>query len=77
MITQGTFLEYITIAGEQLGYKTTITLFPDGNYDERDLKTSMRMRPVAKVTLTKALPHMNPLFRFIYLPDTNREPYSI
>ncbi|MNS41830.1 hypothetical protein D3C72_741930 [compost metagenome] len=76
MITQGTFLEYITIAGEQLGYKTTITLFPDGNYDERDLKTSMRMRPVAKVTLTKALPHMNPLFRFIYLPDTNREPYS-
>ncbi|GIP23598.1 hypothetical protein [Paenibacillus sp. J22TS3] len=76
MVSQGTFLEYIRIAGAELGYKTTIALFPEGEYDERDLKASMSAKPVAKITLAKAPPQENPLYPFMYLPDTNREPYE-
>lgn len=37
MVSQGTFLEYVRISGEKLGYKTEITLFPDGEYDEKNI----------------------------------------
>ena len=45
MITQGTFLEYVRVAGEKLGYKTDITLFPDGEYDEQNLEENMKNKP--------------------------------
>jgi len=38
---------------EHLGYSASFTLFPDGTYNEADLKTSMSQLPVAKVTLAK------------------------
>lgn len=76
MITQGTFLEYITIAGDQLGYKTDIELFPEGGYDEQNLDESMDITPVAKITLVRTEPLSTPLYDDMFLPDTNRAPYQ-
>jgi len=76
MITQGTFLEYVRVAGEQLGYQTDITLFPDGQYDEQNLTESMKNKPVAKIALTKAEPQKSPLYEYLFLPDTNRAAYQ-
>ncbi|WP_446897119.1 Acg family FMN-binding oxidoreductase [Clostridium sp. LBM24168] len=75
MITQGTFLEYVNVAGDELGYKTTMDLFPEGGYNEKELLKSMETKPVAKITLTKLSPRSNPLYNFIFLPDTNRMAY--
>ncbi|WP_410513575.1 hypothetical protein PaeBR_03750 [Paenibacillus sp. BR2-3] len=76
MISQGTFLEYVQVAGVELGYKTAIELFPDGNYDEQNLTESMDSKPVAKVTLISAEPVKSPLYSSMYLPDTNRAAYQ-
>lgn len=76
MITQGTFLEYMSIAGDKSGYKTDIKLFPQGGYDEKKLDESMNTVPVAKITLTKAAPQSAPLYDYMFLPDTNRAPYQ-
>lgn len=76
MITQGTFLEYIQIAGDKLGYKTDIELFSQGGYDENKLDESMNAIPVAKITLIKAAPQNAPLYDYMFLPDTNRAPYQ-
>lgn len=76
LVSQGTFLEYLTVAGEKLGYSTNIELFPDGNYDEQNLIMSMKTKPVAKITLENTKPKDNPLFDFMFLPDTNRAAYQ-
>ncbi|MBM7870933.1 hypothetical protein JOC70_002427 [Clostridium pascui] len=76
MITQGTFLEYVRVAGEKLGYETNIVLFPDGEYDEQNLAGSMNNKPVAKITLTKVEPKNSVLYDFMFLPDTNRAAYQ-
>lgn len=76
MITQGTFLEYVAIAGDKLGYKTTVKLFPEGDYDEQKLSESMKTKPIAKVTLTETKPIINPLYDYMFLPDTNRAAYQ-
>lgn len=76
MITQGTFLEYTSIAGDKSGYKMDVELFPQGDYDEQKLDESMNAKPVAKITLTKTIPQSAPLYDYIFLPDTNRAPYQ-
>jgi hypothetical protein len=76
MVTQGTFLEYVRVAGEKLGYKTDITLFPDGEYDEQKLAESLKNKPVAKITLKKGEPQNSPLYDYMFLPDTNRAAYQ-
>lgn len=76
MITQGTFLEYVKVAGNKLGYGTDIMLFPNGSYDEQKLTESMNNKPVAKITLTKVEPKSSPLYDFMFLPDTNRAAYQ-
>lgn len=76
MITQGAFLEYVRVAGDKLGYKTDITLFPDGAYDEQNLAESMKNKPVAKITLTKVEPQNSSLYDYMFLPDTNRVAYQ-
>jgi len=75
MITQGTFLEYVKIAGDESGYQTTIELFPEGTYNEQKLSESMKTKPVAKITLTKTNPQSDPLYDLMFLPDTNRAAY--
>ncbi len=76
MISQGTFLEYVAVAGEEEGYHADIRLFPDGTYDESSLSESMDSKPVAKITLTKAQPGNSVLYDALFLPDTNREAYQ-
>ncbi|QWU17697.1 Nitroreductase family protein [Paenibacillus sophorae] len=76
LVSQGTFLEYMRVAGEHLGYETEIKLFPDGEYDEQKLSESMDQKPVAQITLSKVQPQANPLYEFMFLPDTNRMAYQ-
>jgi hypothetical protein len=75
MVTQGTFLEYVSVAGQALGYPATIDLFPDGTFDEQHLAQSMTAKPVARITLGRAAAQKSPLFDAVYIPDTNREAY--
>lgn len=75
MISQGTFLEYIRTAAQKSGYEASITLFPDGAYDERELIKSMRTKPVAAVSLAEHAPFASPFYDYIFLPDTNRGAY--
>lgn len=76
MITQGTFLEYVNIAGYELGYQTAVELFPEDGYNEQKLLESMKAKPVAKITVTKGKPQGSPLYDFMFLPDTNRLAYQ-
>ena len=76
MISQGTFLEYVAVAGKKEGWGTKIKLFPDGGYDENNLAHNMDTLPVAKITLVKTQPQDTQLYDALYLPDTNREPYQ-
>lgn len=76
MITQGTFLEYVRVAGEKLGYNTDMVFFPDGEYDEQNLTESMNKKPVAKITLSKVEPKNSKLYDSMFLPDTNRAAYK-
>lgn len=75
MISEGTFLEYVEVAGEKDGLHTEISLFPNGAYDESNLVKSMDTKPVAKITLTKAKAQNSSLYDAMFLPDTNRETY--
>jgi hypothetical protein len=77
MISQGTFLEYVAVAGEKEGWQVDIKLFPDGDYDESQLAKSMDIKPVAKITLFKASAKNNSLYDAIFMPDTNREAYKV
>lgn len=72
--SQGTFLEYMNVAGSKLGYNVEINLFPEGEYN--NTKESIKSKPVAKVTLKKTETFDNPLYNSIFLPDTSRVHYT-
>ena len=76
MITQGTFLEYVNIAEDELGYQAAVELFPEGGYNEQKLSESMNTKPVAKITLTQDSPKNSSLYDYMFLPDTNRAAYE-
>lgn len=75
MISEGTFLDYVQVAGLALGYKVNLRLFPQGAYDESKLAESMDAKPVAQITLTPQAPQETPLYDALFLPDTNRGSY--
>ncbi|WP_324293175.1 Acg family FMN-binding oxidoreductase [Lacrimispora defluvii] len=77
MITQGTFLEYVRVAGEKEGFQTEIAIFPEGEYEENDILSSMNKKPVAKIILIPAQKKESPLYSGIYLADTNRGNYKM
>ncbi|MFT8318556.1 MAG: hypothetical protein ABF651_09870 [Sporolactobacillus sp.] len=77
MISQGTFLEYLSVAGAHAGYDVRIRLFPKGAYNEHQLKKSMAVRPVAKITLTKGITPGSKWYPYLFQPDTNRGPYAL
>jgi hypothetical protein len=77
MITQGTFLEYVRVAGEKEGFHADIAMFPEGEYEEGDILSSMDQKPVAKITLLPAKPEESPLYNGMYLADTNRGNYKL
>ena len=76
MITQGTFLEYVRVAGEKEGFHADIAVFPEGEYEEGDLLSSMDKKPVAKITLSPAKPVESPFYNGMFLADTNRGNYK-
>ncbi len=76
VISQGTFLEYVRIAGEQLGYRTTIVLFPNGEIDQAASPASLNAKPVAKVTLTQATARSSRFYGAMFKPDTSRVAYE-
>ena len=76
IISQGTFLEYIRVAGLKLGYETAFDLFPDGEYDENNIINSMKEKPVARISLKKTIETEDTLYDYLYLPDTNRGAYK-
>ena len=76
LVSQGTFLAYLRVAAEHLGYSATFELFPNGGYDETRLAASMSTLPVAKVTLARDVTASTPDFGALFLSDTNRGPYT-
>jgi hypothetical protein len=76
LVAQGTFLAYLQVAAAHLGYSAAIELFPDGTYDETDLKASMSRMPVARVTLAKDASATTADYESLFLSDTNRGPYT-
>lgn len=75
-ITQGTFLEFVRIAAEKLGYTSQINLFPKGEYDQQGTKESINAKPVARVTLVKDVSSNSPLYDMMFVPDTSRVAYK-
>lgn len=74
-VSQGTFLEYCSVAAAHLGYQADITLFPDGEYDGS--VSSIDAKPVAKVSLKKdEAVSDNSLYNYLFLPDTSRVAYQ-
>ncbi len=53
-ISQGTFLEYVRIAAEELGYEAEIELFPEGEYGPEGSPGNLGSKPVARVSLKEA-----------------------
>lgn len=73
LISQGTFLEYLRIAGDELGHPATVELFPEGTFDEPHLTASMATTPVARVTLgTAAAVRAVRTYSQMFRSDTNR-----
>ena len=76
MVSQGTFLAYLEVSAAHLGYTATVSLFPDGAYNESQLAASMTTHPVARVTLVKNSSAATSDYAALFLSDTNRSPYS-
>jgi hypothetical protein len=76
MVSEGTFLAYLRVAAEHLGYSATFSLFPDGNYNESALTQSMNTLPVARITLARDPSAQTADYASLYLSDTNRAPYT-
>ncbi len=76
LVSTGTFLEYLRVAGSHLGWDVGIELFPDGGYAEDDLTASMSELPAARVTLEPAAPTTGGDYDALFLSDTNRDPYA-
>lgn len=78
-ISQGTFLEYVRVAAENLGYEAEMQLFPEGEYGLEGTAPNLGSKPVARVTLKKSLgrarPEPSPLYEAMFVPDTYRVPY--
>ena len=66
LLAHGALLENMTIAGSELGYKTTINLFSE----------SEKKNLVARVTFQKSIPQKEPLYAAIEKRTTNRKPYK-
>ncbi|HOE41470.1 MAG TPA: twin-arginine translocation pathway signal protein [Rhodoferax sp.] len=73
MMSHGTFLELLDLAARERGYKSDITLFPEGSFDALQLDA----RPVARIRLLPdASIQKDPLFAQILKRRTNRSIYD-
>jgi len=77
-ISQGTLLEYVRVAAENLGYEDKMQLFPEGEYGYEGSAANLGSKPVARVTLKKApggAESEPSLYKAMFVPDTYRVPY--
>jgi len=70
--SQGTFLELLTIAAKEFGYKPSIQLFHEGI----DPVEKTGKSPIARIIITKTEVEKDNLFNQIPLRVTNRRPYK-
>ncbi len=70
--SQGTFLELLSIAAKEFGYKPSIQLFPEGI----DPVEKTGKSPVARIIIAKTKVEKDDLFNQIPLRVTNRRPYK-
>lgn len=74
MMSHGTFLELLDMAARERGYRTEITLFPEGAFGAQQLDD----RPVARVRLhPDAAVVRDPLFVQVLKRHTNRSAYDL
>ena len=76
MVSVGTFLEYLRVAGDQLGWRLAIDFFPEGAYDEVGLEQSMAALPAARVSMVEAPAGPGGDYESLFRSDTNRDPYA-
>lgn len=74
-VSQGTFLELLRIAAAKLGYQARITLFPEGEYDEKGSVESLNNYSVARILLEPGQPQRSPFYDAIFRRVTTRTPY--
>jgi hypothetical protein len=74
MMSHGTFLELVDMAARERGIRTTIELFPQGEFSP----TEIDQRPVARIRLQPdPAISKDPLFNVILKRHTNREAYDM
>ena len=75
MMSQGTFLEVLDLAARQQGLRADIELFPEGEFDPKQLPTDGL---TARVRLTPdAAVRPDPLFAQVFRRHTNRSAYEM
>jgi hypothetical protein len=74
MMSHGTFIELVDMAARERGFRTTIELFPQGEFGPAEID----QRPVARIRL-RPDPTIakDPLFKYILTRHTNREAYDM
>lgn len=76
MISLGTFLEYLAVAGEHLGLQSNFEYFPNGELDESNLLSSLKETPIVKITCSNSDIKLNALYEHLFKPATNRSEYT-
>ena len=72
-ISQGCFLETLSIAASGLGYQAKIEYFPQGEYSNVVIEN----RPIARVLLIKNTSiKQDPLFKYIFNRQSNKREYD-
>lgn len=79
-ISQGTFLENVRLAGEELGYRVHFMLFPQGELDDQNAPNGLAEKPVVELYLepagkANASSLDNLLYPAIFSRVTTRTPY--
>lgn len=73
VMSQGTFLEILSMAARERGYRADIAVFPEGAFEsEPDQRPTARVRLVRDTTLAP-----DPLFAQVFRRRTNRQAYEM
>ena len=73
VISQGTFIEVLDLAARQRGYRTDVTMFPEGEYSAKAPDT----RPTARIRLVRdAQVQPDPLFEQVFRRHTHKGVYE-
>lgn len=73
VISQGTFIEVLDLAARQRGYRTEVTMFPEGEYSVQAPDT----RPTARIRLVRdAQVRPDPLFAQVFRRHTHKGVYE-